>query len=105
MRHLHSGCLGSGARSAPLLVFGGASGSAESRDGRLRRVGLGLVVIDLFSLVSLGQYMLGPLWGSQSKQTVPRGELVCLSTAIEYSTGVLVYVADNDEVCRGWWQA
>eukprot|EP00959_Pyramimonas_sp_CCMP1952_P362796 7597369-Pyramimonas_sp.AAC.1 len=57
-----------------------------------------------FSPAQVGPFMLGPHWGSQSQQTVPRGELQCLRTAIEFSSGVLVYVADNDEVCRGWWQ-
>eukprot|EP00959_Pyramimonas_sp_CCMP1952_P141215 2955571-Pyramimonas_sp.AAC.1 len=66
----------------------------------MRRVGVGVLAAASLRPFQIGPVVLGPLAGRH--QSVPRGELRGLELAIRLSLGDLVYVADNDEVSRGW---
>eukprot|EP00959_Pyramimonas_sp_CCMP1952_P213594 4469105-Pyramimonas_sp.AAC.1 len=60
----------------PLLVFGDASGGPESRNPRLRRVGIGIAVRNCFSPCHVSASLRAPLPGRA--RTVSRGELLAL---------------------------
>ena len=92
--------LGVGSVSSPLFVFGDASGGEDTRDAVLRRVGICLVSIASFAPFRIAATLRSPLPGRN--QSVPRGELTALWAAIEYSSGFLVFVTDNQAVMDGW---
>eukprot|EP00959_Pyramimonas_sp_CCMP1952_P274292 5733299-Pyramimonas_sp.AAC.1 len=92
------GCLGHGTRTEPVVICGDASGGKDSRDDRLRRVGLSIVIIGQFEPAPISCTVSGPLMGTP--QTVPRGELSALELGIRLTTGHLTFVSDNDEVVR-----
>ena len=92
---------GHGSAGGPLFVFGDAAVGPEYLHPELRRVGVGLVVMEA-AFLHVRMVMHGPLPGR--RQTVHRGELLGLIRCAECSSGQVVYVTDNLAVHDGWWE-
>ena len=93
------GRLGHGTIENPMYIFGDASGGEDSRDNRLRRVGVGIAVDqELAENMTMDKAIWEGLPGDV--QTVPRGELKSLLLATWASRGPILYITDCDNVYK-----
>ena len=95
---VHDAFLPEGTTSNPSNVFGDGSGGADTAEVRLRRVAVGIVVVE--NDIEIVGHITGPLSGL--KQPVPRGELKALwLTATEFR-GYAIFATDCENVYKGW---
>eukprot|EP00959_Pyramimonas_sp_CCMP1952_P460590 9480153-Pyramimonas_sp.AAC.1 len=78
----------------PVYICGDAGGGADTHSPKMRRVGLGFVIVERRNPVRLGLEAWGPLPGR--RQTVYRGELAVLEYVLRCTRGAVVYLTDNE---------
>eukprot|EP00959_Pyramimonas_sp_CCMP1952_P352935 7394040-Pyramimonas_sp.AAC.1 len=99
-RAVGPGCTTPNPDGSEMIIFGDSSGGADTADPRLRRVALGVCILEMFDPPRVASFVTGGLAGL--RQSVSRGELKAFWLALWCCSAPLRYVTDCEPVFLGW---